>query len=347
MQYPTLGVIIVAFNSEDVIVDCLESLLASEGVALDIQVINNASTDRTVATLQDWATGTRPIQLADDLPFALKVSEKPLKLDGSALHSGHRITLTETGVNGGFAFGVNAGLAALAPKPQVDRFWILNPDSVVPPKTAFALATCPAPPEGFSLMGGRVLYYETPDIIQIDGGLLNRQTGVTGNSGLGQKHDDTPPPDPAGLDFVTGASMVASRQFYDAVGPMAEDYFLYYEEVDWALSRGHLPLIYCPDAIVYHKAGTAIGSPTLGRPASAFSQYFKHRSRLMFARRWLKGRVGTAVLYSLAKAAQLALKGYFGEAQALLAGTFNRPPPENVRTRLSEDARQRAFSSRH
>jgi hypothetical protein len=97
--------------------------------------------------------------------------------------------------------------------------------------------------------------------------------------------------------------------------------------------------------VVYHKAGTAIGSPTLGRPASDFSQYFKHRSRLLFVRRWLKRSVGTAILYSVAKAAQLILKGYFAEARALLAGTFNRPPPANVAARLSEDARQKAFGS--
>lgn len=347
MQHPRLGVIIVAFNSADVILDCLESLLASEGVALDVQVVDNASTDDTVATLTDWAAGTRDVELSADLPFACAVCDKPVALDGSPLPSGHRITLTRTGVNGGFAFGVNVGLATLAQNAGIDRFWILNPDSVVPPQTARAFATCPAPSQGFSLMGGRVLYYDTPDIIQIDGGLLNRRTGVTGNSGLGQRSEDTPPPNPDDLAFITGASMVASRKFYEAVGPMAEDYFLYYEEVDWALRRGDLPLAYCPEAIVYHKAGTSIGSPTLGRPASAFSQYFKHRSRLMFARRWLKSSVGTAILYSLAKAAQLLLKGYFDEARALLAGTFNRPPPKNVRARLSEDARQRAFSPPH
>jgi hypothetical protein len=91
-------------------------------------------------------------------------------------------------------------------------------------------------------MGGRVLYLDTPDCIQIDGGTLNRWTGVTGNLILYALNKGTPPPKAEQMDFITGASMVASRQFYEAAGPMAEDYLLYYEEVDWALQRGVLPL---------------------------------------------------------------------------------------------------------
>ena len=93
--------------------------------------------------------------------------------------------------------------------------------------TALAFATCRGP---FALMGGRVIYLDTPDVIQIDGGTLDRRTGVTGNLALGRSHAATPPPDPARLDFISGASMVASRAFYERAGPMAEGYFLYYEE---------------------------------------------------------------------------------------------------------------------
>jgi GT2 family glycosyltransferase len=285
----------------------------------------------------------------DDLPFALTPCPKPLALGGSQDGgpkdgAAHRLTLIETGVNGGFAFGVNAGLARLAADPEVERFWILNPDSVVPPQTARAFATEPGPAQGFALMGGRVLYLDSPDIIQIDGGLLDRRTGVTGNIGLYQPHSTTPPPPPARLAFITGASMVASRTFYDRAGPMPEEYFLYYEEVDWALGRGDLPLAYCPGAVVYHRAGTAIGSPAPGRPASPFSLYFKHRGRLRFVRRHFPRSVLTAQAYSLAKAAQLLLKGYPAEAGALLSGAFDLAPPAAVRARLSGRAADLAFA---
>ena len=69
---------------------------------------------------------------------------------------------------------------------------------------------------------------------------------------------------------------------------MEEDYFLYYEEVDWAFRRGDLPLVYCEDGLVHHRAGTAIGSRKIvpGSPRR-FSMYFKYRGpHVRFMRRF-------------------------------------------------------------
>ena len=346
MTLPCLGVVVVTFNSADVILDCLESLLGSQAVILHIAIVDNASGDATVALLRDWARGGA-CEISADLPLFLRPAPKPLRLDGGEnADTPHRIQLIETGVNAGFAAGVNQGLAALAVNPGLERFWIVNPDSVAAPQAASAFANLAAPAGGFALIGGRVLYLDNPEIIQIDGGTLNRKTGVTGNLGLYARAQDTPPPLPSQMDFITGASMVVSRQFYETAGPMPEDYFLYYEEVDWALQRGDLPLLYCPEAVVYHRAGTAIGSPTLGRPASPFSLYFKHRARLRFMRRYFPGSVPLAYAYSLAKAAQLLVKGYPIEAWTIFSASLNMPPAAAIRARLSSEAGKRAFVRR-
>lgn len=334
---PVLGVVVVTFNSSDVILDCLESLLASTGVRLDIAVVDNASIDDTPGLIRRWAAGRYSYTPPPDLPFALETCDKPLaeNEEGSFLAGRdleHTLTLTVTGSNLGFAGGVNIGLASLARNPAAERFWILNPDGAVPPDSAAAFATHPA--GDFSLMGGRVIYLETPDRIQIDGGLIDWRTGVTRNANQ-YAAPDVPPPDPARLDFITGASMVASRAFYEKAGPLPEDYFLYYEEVDWALRRGTRPLAYCPGGIVYHRAGTAIGSVAPGRPASPFSLFFMHRSRLRFIRRHRRRSLATAQIFSLAKAAKLASRGHMEEMRALLAGAFGGLPPASVRARLS------------
>ena len=342
---PLLGVVLVTFNSAEIILDCLESLLASGGVRLRIQVVDNASTDGTADLLRAWARGDSAARAPlGDLPFALEPSAKPLPLLtdlGAAGADGHAVALLETGENLGFAGGVNRGLAELARREGIERFWILNPDTVVPPDTARAFATHPVPEGGFALMGGRVLYLDRPDMIQIDGGTINRWTGITGNLNVLHSHAVTPPPTLDRLDFITGASMVASREFYRRVGPMREDYFLYYEEVDWALRRGELPLVHCPEAVAFHRAGTAIGSPKPDRPASPFSLYFKHRARMMFLRRFRPFSLPIGWFWSLLKAAQLGAKGFRPEAGALLAGSFGRPPPGDVRQRLSPAALSR------
>jgi GT2 family glycosyltransferase len=347
---PRLGVVVVTFNSADVILENLESLLAQAGeVALDIVVVDNGSTDGTPAAIHAWAEGTAPFTAPDDLPFALAPCPKPVHVAGpdgpcpDCTAGAPAITLIETGLNSGFAGGVNRGLAHLAEASRADRFWILNPDGAAAPGAALAFAS--ADPGPFSLMGGRTIYTHDPDVIQIDGGTVNGRTGVTGNINLGRSHAATPVPEAADMAFVTGASVVASRAFYEAAGGMPEDYFLYYEEVEWAFRRGPgMPLAYCPGGIVFHRAGTSIGSPTLERIAGPFSQYFKHRGRLRFVRRHMPSAWITAQAYSIAKAAQYLLKGHRAEASALLAGSFGLAPPAAVRDRLSPEARALAFA---
>jgi GT2 family glycosyltransferase len=146
------------------------------------------------------------------------------------------------------------------------------------------------------------------------------------------------------MDFISGASMVASRAFYASAGPMAEDYFLYYEEVDWAMQRGDLPLAYCPDALVYHRAGTAIGSPTPGQVGSALSIYFKHRNRMRFLKRYRPASSLSAQIFTLAKAMQILLKGHPHEARVLVSAAFGASPTRDVRRRLSPAAAERAFA---
>lgn len=349
---PEIGVVVVAFNGADVIAGCIESLVAAARALprgrLRIVVVDNASPDDTVATLRGWADGTVPFAPPPELPFALAPVAKPLAMaEGGPDLAADRaadLTLIHSGGNLGFAGGVNVGLAYLARFPEIGHFWVLNPDSMVPAASVAALAAHleTAPPYG--LMGGRVVYLETPDRIQIDGGLLNRRTGVTGNYNLGKSHETSPPPTPAELDFITGASMVASRAFYEAVGPMREDYFLYYEEVDWAMRRGAMSLAYCPGLLVYHWGGTAIGSPIFGRGASPFSLYFKHRGRILFLRRFHPGALPAGYAYSLAQAGRLLLKRSPAGAWAVVAASFGLPAPASVRGKLSGEAAARAFA---
>jgi GT2 family glycosyltransferase len=336
MTLAPLGVVLVAYNSADVILDCLETLFAAasdDGTALRVVVVDNASPDDGVAVIRNWASGSQPYGPPVDLPFPHRPVPKPI--------AARTLEVLSAGINGGFAAGVNVGLRALFADPAIDRVWILNPDSVVPPGTPAAFARDNGGP--FSLMGGRVLYYDRPDVIQSDGGTLNRWTGVTGNFNLFKKAEGTGMPVAEDLAFICGASMVASRGFWDMAGPIPEDYFLYYEEVDWALRRGSLPLSVVSDAIIYHRAGSSIGSATLARTASAFSIYFKSRSRMKFIRRWFPFALGSATLYSLAKIAQLAGKGEGQAARAMWDGVRGARPRVSILEKLSTETFRLVF----
>lgn len=326
-----IGVVVVTFNAADVILGCVESLLAQDGGRPAVIVVDNASTDDTVAVLRRWAR-EGGVELRE---FA--AGDRPAREAAGA------VTLVHSGANRGFAGGVNVGLALLARMPSVAHFWVLNPDAYADPGACAAILRQAARTPGYGLMGGRVCYADPPHRVQIDGGRVNLWTGVSGNVNLGRPAAEAPLPRGEDLDFITGASMVASRAFYEAVGPMREDYFLYYEEADWALRRGTMPLVVAEGLVVFHHAGTSIGSPTLERLASPFSFWFKYHSRMLFVRRFNPAGLPVAMAYATAKAAQLLARGAFPQAGALLRAVWGLGPPRSVRERLSPEAQRIAF----
>lgn len=331
---PTLGVAIVAFNSADVILACLESLFASEGATPRVVVTDNASGDETVALVRRWAADRA--RLDPDFTFA----ECPADTGETARAS---LTLLHSAFNGGYAHGVNAGLTMLLRDPGQDLFWVLNPDCEVTPQAA-ARYIAHGADGNFSLMCGRTLYRETPDRVQTDGGRVHRWTGVCSAVNIGAPADAAAMPAADSLDFIPGSNAVATRAFIERAGLMTEDYFLYYEEVDWAFRRGDLPLRIVDDVIVYHHGGTAIGSGAVGRRATPFANYFNYRNRIRFLRRHRPVAVPVALVYAAAKAAQLTARGAADEARALLAGAFDRAPPPAIRDRIAPGAaRKLAF----
>lgn len=331
-QSGTIGVIIVTFRSSDVIEDCLASLIRSDYPDLKIVICDNASPDETVARIRSWAAERT-------IGFAEYPADGSDALQFTAFA---QVTLLRSDRNLGFAGGVNIGLAALRAHSQVGLFWLLNPDCVVEPDTASAYARRAAAGP-FALMGGRTVYYETPNRIQSDGGRVNMWTGICRNVNQGLLPDQTVPPDERSIDFISGANLVISRTFMEQAGLMPENYFLYFEEVDWALRRGSLPLVLCPEAIVYHHGGTAIGSGSISRRASGFANYFNYRNRMRFLARFNAMALPVGYAYSMLKIGRLILRGAWEEVAGALLGLHQLAPPKSVASRIAPESLAMAF----
>ncbi|MBY8978060.1 glycosyltransferase family 2 protein [Rhodobacteraceae bacterium NNCM2] len=322
-----IGAIVVTHGSDDVIRDCLSSLLASTGAEIRIAVVDNASRDDTVGRVRALAS-ERSVDFAE--------------MDASAVHADDTqrpatLSLIHAQGNLGYAGGVNLGLSLMMKDPQIGLFWLVNPDCKVTPGAAAALTAKAATVGRFSLMGGRVIYSEPPNRIQSEGGNVGRWTGVCRSYNQGLLPEAADPPNASDLDFISGACLVASREFVGQAGLMRENYFLYYEEVDWAFRRGDLPLAVCSEAVVYHDGGTSIGSGSITRRASPFANFFNYRSRVRFLWRFRRSALPGAFLYALAKILQLTLKREFCAAWAIVAGTLQMPPPAAIKRRLSGD----------
>jgi len=70
VPYGSVCVAIVTYNSGRYIRRCLEAVLRQKGVALDVVVVDNASTDDTLQILNDFSDRLRVVQLPENVGFA-------------------------------------------------------------------------------------------------------------------------------------------------------------------------------------------------------------------------------------------------------------------------------------
>ncbi|MCR4918809.1 MAG: glycosyltransferase family 2 protein [Prevotella sp.] len=81
--------------------------------------------------------------------------------------------------------------------------------------------------------------------------------------------------------YAHGAAMMTRRDVLERAGMMCEDYFLYYEELDWSLAvrRAGYNIAVATDCHIYHKASKTTGQD------SPLKTYYLTRNRLAFASR--------------------------------------------------------------
>ncbi len=85
--------------------------------------------------------------------------------------------------------------------------------------------------------------------------------------------------------YAHGAAMMVKREVIEEVGMMPENYFLYYEELDWSMhiTRAGYRIWYEPACTIYHKESQSTGQD------SPLRSYYIKRNRLLLVKRNYKG----------------------------------------------------------
>lgn len=312
-----VAIVLVNWNGRKDLLECLESVLRLEKDDIQIIVCDNASTDGSVDALLAWAQGDVTVEPESPhfkalLSSPIERREVPLiHLRSHTLMTDHRpirgksVVLIETGGNLGFAGGNNVGIRYALQSTDAEYIWLLNTDTVVPSEALSQLLLRAKQDPKVGIVGSSLVYYWTPDRVQGMGGArMDPRTVRMAHIGIGAPVSELPA-DPGtverDLSYIIGASMLVSRAFVEQIGPMCEDYFLYYEEADWALrAKGRFSLAYAPGSIVYHKVGSSSA-----RKSSIGALRYLHRNRLKFVARFLPHRFGwtlAAMVLDMAKA---------------------------------------------
>lgn len=201
--------------------------------------------------------------------------------------------------------------------------WLLNNDTVIEPDCLTNMVTYSQAQNQPNTCGSAIFFYFDPSTIQALGGCsYNKWTGLASTSlGRGLKentlinHQDYENQ----LSYISGASWLLPKDFLLDIGLMEEGYFLYCEEIDWCVRNNNkYKLCYSPDAKVYHKEGSSIGSPNDERPSSLLSDFYIFRNKLLFTRKYFPEAVISAYLITIIQAFNRARRGQWDKALLIL-----------------------------
>jgi GT2 family glycosyltransferase len=255
-QNPLVSIVIPAWNGIEYIEDCLNSLLSQDYPDFEIIVVDNASSDGT----PEW--------VAERFPT---------------------VTLICNERNLGFAGAVNVGLRAA----RGDVLMLFNQDAAARPgwMRAMVLGLTASPDVGIA--GCKIYYWDRKTIWHAGVifpdprmQMVHRGDGETDHGQYEQ---------PVDVDAVTGAAMAIRRGVLNAIGLLDEDYFVYFEDIDFCLraKEAGYRVAYLPQAVAQHHVATSLGFGSL----RIFERY--HRSRILFLLKhfeadWLRDRFFSA-----------------------------------------------------
>lgn len=303
-----VAVIVLNYNNYEDTIRCVESVLRSDFKDFQLIIVDNNSPNNSIDYLIKWAEGSLSIKVDEsdklkDLyyPFIPKplpyvyYDLREIKLEDIKPNDQKNfIIFIQTEYNGGYAYGNNIAIKYALLNNDFDYIWILNNDTVVEKNSLSCLVKkaeyYKKTNRKIGLIGSKLMCYSEPEKINSVGIKYNKWFGISKH--LGNMEEDLNQYDNEDvikkIDYVSGASILLSRNFIENVGLMHESYFVYYEELDWVLrgKRKGWEFGYCWESKVYHKEGASIGSHSDSKKRSELAEYYLFRNRLLFTKKF-------------------------------------------------------------
>jgi hypothetical protein len=201
---------------------CLDSLIAQEGVQVDLIVVDNGSTDNSETRLREKYPQLRICKSEKNLGFA-----------------------------GGFNLGIGSALDL-----DADRIMIINNDTVAEEGMIRALLD-EMHSEEIGVTSPVIYYFSNPTKIWSCGGNFNKIVLTPINS----HHKSETLSDPVNRTFLSGCCLLMKRELIESIGLFDERFFLYYEDLDYCLrimhSKWRMKVV--PAAKLLHKVSISSG----------------------------------------------------------------------------------------
>ena len=180
--------------------------------------------------------------------------------------------------NLGFAGGNNLGVTYA----KGDLLFFVNNDTEFTVGLIQTLVDNIAKHPKTGMISPKIRYFQEPEILQY-AGYTEMNYFTARNACIGQFEKDQGQFDQLTgfTGFGHGAAMMITREAINKAGLMAENYFLYYEELDWGarIRKAGFEIRLDMGALIYHKESVSVGQK------SALKEFFMNRNRILFIRR--------------------------------------------------------------
>jgi GT2 family glycosyltransferase len=257
-----VSVIIVSWNTRDILRDCLSSVFSqTKGIKFEVIVVDNASTDGSVAIVRSEFPQVKLIQNDVNKGFAAANNQ------GIAIAEGRYVLLlnsdTEVLDN---AIGKTVSFADAHIEAGAVSCRVLNPDRTLQ-------MTCFMFPSVLNMLLSATYLYK-----------LFARSIFFGREQMSWWNRD----DEREVDVVTGCFMLVRREAIEKAGLMDERFFMYCEETDWCyrFKKAGWKILFTPIAEIIHFGGQsskqAAPAMTLQLRGSVLQFMRKHYCRLEY-----------------------------------------------------------------
>jgi GT2 family glycosyltransferase len=237
-EAPLLTVAVLSYNGRHLLEVILPSLARQSFRDFEVVVVDNGSRDDTQAWLAEHWPQAEVISLSENI-------------------------------------GVTAALNVCARSGRGELLGLFNNDIELDPDCLGELvAALRAHPEA-GWAGAKLRDFEQRDLLDGAGDVFT-WAGTGGRRGHGER-DIGQYDKPRAIFGACGGAALYRREALQRVGEFDEDFFAFYEDVDWNLRAqlAGLSCRYVPTAVAYH-----MGSATIGRGLSDFTRYHLWRNAI-------------------------------------------------------------------
>lgn len=195
-------------------------------------VLNHGNWPEVGSTIRSLLEQTRPLSR---IVLVDNASELPADQLEAAFPE---VELIRAARNLGYAGGMNLGITSL--RGGSDAYLLVTHDCLADPDLVAGLAGHLERRVRVGIAAPRLVYRSAPEVLWGAGGGIDPGTWEPFRYGWGERSDDWASKEPMSVAWVDGACWVIRATTFEDVGPLDEDFFLYYEETTYCFDvRAH------------------------------------------------------------------------------------------------------------